>query len=137
MIHGKKGQINIFVIFILVLIVLTIIFYVGWRLYESNIKELQDINNKNNIEYQLLKNMIYDYYSLPDNNLRNQIIDTKLPCWNNTRAFSQNGLIEYDVQCQSNITYVKIPILYYDHNTTFYLYNGTVFTVILNSLKNK
>ena len=137
MIHGKKGQINILTLVVIVLLIGLIVgIFVYIRIINEN-KRLNDLIIKNNIEYQILKGMIYDYYSLPDNNLRNQIIDTKLPCWNNTRAFSQNGLIEYDVQCQSNITYVKIPILYYDHNTTFYLYNGTVFTIILNSLKNK
>ena len=137
MIHGKKGQINIFGVFcIFAFIFIIILVYISWNEYKNN-KKLKDINNQNDVEYQLLKNMVYDYYLLPDNNLRNQFVNTKFPCWNNTRAFSQNGLIEYNVQCQLNTTYVKIPILYYDHNTTFYLYNGSVFSVVLNSLKNK
>lgn len=132
---NKKGQINIgyavLVILIIVLVIIGIVIYINQR---NQIISQNDLITKSNIEYQILKSMVYDYYTLPDNNPRNMFVNTKFPCWNNTRAFSDTGLIEYYVQCVSNITYVKIPIVYHEHETKFYLYNGTIIPVVLDAL---
>jgi len=132
---NKRAQIDItnvvLVILIIVLIIIGVIVYINQK---NQIKSLNDLVTKNNIEYQILKGMIYDYYTLSDNNPRNMFVNTKFPCWNNTRAFSDSGLIEYYVQCVSNTTYVRIPIVYNNQETKFYLYNGTIIPVVLAPL---
>ena len=130
----KKGQIDISIILIVILIIFLIIGVIIYISQRNEIKRLNDLVNKSNIEYHILRSIIQDYYTLPTDNLRNTAVNLKMPCINGTRAFSENGLIEYNVACVSNSTWVIVPILYKDHSTKLYIWNGTIIPVILDAL---
>lgn len=115
--------------------IIVILFIIEIILFFRTNNEKKNLENRYNLEYSSLKGLIDDYYLLPEENLRNQFISSEHPC--GLRAFSQDGLIEYQTTCLNNLTYIKIPILYYEHPTTFYIYNGTLFPVIIPSLKQK
>lgn len=132
---NKKGQIDItnaiLLIIILVLVIISIVMYINQK---NEIKRLNTLVEKSNIEYHILREIIQDYYTLPADNLRNTAVDLKMPCVNGTRAFSENGLIEYNVACLSDSTWVIVPILYNSHSTKLYVWNGTIIPVILDAL---
>jgi hypothetical protein len=131
---NKKGQIDIKDILIIILIIGLIIGIVVYvRIINEN-KRLQNLVDKSDIEFNILKNIIQDYYTLSNDNLRNTAVNLRLPCYDGTRAFSENGLIEYNIACISNSTWVVVPILYNNHSTKLYIWNGTIIPVVLDAL---
>lgn len=131
---NKKGQINILTIVFIILIIAVIVgVFVDIRLINEN-KRLNALVEKGNIEYHILRDIIQDYYTLPPSNIRNSVVNLKIPCQIGTRAFSENGLIEYQVACISNSTSVLVPILYNNHSTKLYVWNGKLIPVELGAL---